>query len=462
MAIRTRHSLMLAVVCLIAAGVVSAQSTVPVAPVRWSSAGAEPVLRYVVSDEGTTIVVLKSSDTTIVTLDPVTGEERLRMRGSRSPYGLEVSRDGLRCMVTEFTVDDSTEMSRLYDMYSGQLVWERQEKAGVMALSTTLQRGLVYVTTTTPFFTTRHELRDLITGDSIRTFPDAPYAAFIDDRHQRIYLAATNWHGVEGAQGGWIVELDAFTGEELRSWQPSTYGPVCRLADSDSLLVCGLDTQRPGTMKIIAIDMNSGRERDVLSCATATDEYGCMRVGYLPRWSFTGQDGRQAYLHNAVSSVLPSPLVVVFDGQCVPTARILLQSDNITWESIRPTGFYAHVVDYVHQQFYYAPEGDQFARRPLICHPVGFTVGVQDDRERLASMRLYVDGGTLRAVLPEGVTADGTIDVMDMQGRLVRQVRTERMDRSVDVALDGLANGAYLCSFAAGERRSLGRFNVIR
>lgn len=466
MAIRTRYRYMAAVCGLLLAGVLSAQngasSRISIAPVRWWSSDTQPVQRYAMSDEGTVVVVQRSSDTTIVVFDPMTGEERLRLRGSRSSYGLEVSRDGLRCMVTEFTVDDSTEMSRLYDMVSGNLVWERREKAGVLALSTRTQRGVVYVTTTTPFFTTRHELRDLVTGDSIRTFPDGPYAAFIDDWHQRIYVASTNWRGVEGAQGGWIVELDALTGEELRSWQPSTFGPMCRQADSDTLLVVGPDQQRPGNQKVIAIDLNSGRERDVVSCSTATDEYGCIRFGYPPRWSLIGLDGNLAYLHGVMSSVVLSPVMIVFDRQCVPTHRYLLGSANVEWESIRPTRTYAHAVDYQHQQFYYVPDGDSFTRRPLICHPVDLTVGVAEERGRLQSLRLYVDDGRLRVVLPEEATADGTIDVMDLQGRLLRQVRTERADRSVDVALDGLASGAYLCSFAAGERRSLGRFNVIR
>jgi len=33
---------------------------------------------------------------------------------------------------------------------------------------------------------------------------------------------------------------------------------------------------------------------------------------------------------------------------------------------------------------------------------------------------------------------------------------------SIAIAIDGLASGTYLCSLAAGERRSLGRFSVIR
>lgn len=468
MAIRTRRHITTAVCGLVLAGALSAQSgvscTAPVAPPRWASTDTQPVQRYAVSDDGTVVLVLRSSDTSIVMLDSETGAETMRLRGSRAPYGFQVSPDGLRCMVTEFTVDDSTETSRLYDMFTGQQVWARREKAGVLALSTRLQRGMVFVTKTSPSFTTTHELRDLETGDSIRTFSDAPISAFIDESHQRIYLASTNWHGVEGAQGGWIVELDAFTGQELRSWQPSTYGPMCRLADSDTLLVAGYDAERPfgAFMKIIAIDLNSGRERDVVSCSTATDEYGCIQFGFPPKWAFVDMEHHHAYMHGVISALAPSPLMVMFRNQCTPTARIMLQSENIKWENIPLGSNFNHVSDYFHEKLYYVPEGLGFARHPLVCHPITFTVDVPEVPERIETLRLHLDDGMLRVMLPEGLTSDATIDVMDMQGRLLRQVRTDRTARTADVALDGLASGAYLCSFAAGERRSLGRFNVIR
>jgi len=465
MAIRTRYSFTAVLLGLLLAGGAAAQvlsSRIPVGPSRWISRDVKPVLRYAVSDIGTSVVLLRSDDTSVVTIEPESGEEMLHLRGSRAPYALAVSPDGLRCMVTEFTVDDSTETTRLYDLYEGQQLWERKEKAGVLTISTRLARAMVYVTRTSPFFVATPELRDLLTGDSIRTFTDSPSAVFIDDWHQRVYIASTNWHGVEGARGGWIVELDALTGEELRSWQPSAYGPMCRLADSDTLLIAGFDSERDGFLKVIALDLNTGRERTVVSCADASDEYSCIRLGYPPKWAYNGMAGESIQLHGMMSEPASMPLVIVFNQQCTPTARYLLQSDNIQWESRPPATSFEHTVDLVHQVLYYVPEGPSFERRPLISHPINFAVDVRDDRERLGSMRLYADGSVLRVILPEMSAIDATIDVMDMQGRLLRRVRVEGGNHSVDVAIDGLANGAYLCSFAAGERRSLGRFHVIR
>ncbi len=467
MAMRTRHSFtagILGGLVLLAGGVMAQvpSSRIPVAPPRWISNDVKPVYRYAISDGGTSVVLLRSDDTSVVTIEPESGEERLHLRGSRAPHALAVSPDGLRCMVTEFTVDDSTETSRMYDLFNGQQLWERKEKAGVMTISTRLARAMVYVTRTSPFFVATPELRDLLTGDSIRTFTDSPSSVFIDDWHQRIYVASTNWHDVEGAQGGWIVELDAFTGEELRSWQPSAYGPMCRLADSDTLLIAGFDSQRDGYLKVIALDLTTGRERTVVSCASTSDEYGCVRLGYPPKWAYNDMAGQSVQLHGVMSGPAAMPLVIMFDGQCTPTARYLLQSDNIEWESRQHATSFEHTVDFVHQKLYYVPEGTGFERQPLICHPVNFTVDVREDRERLGSLRLYTDGSVLRVIPPEMPATEATIDVMDMQGRLLHRARVEIGNGSIAIAIDGLASGAYLFSLAAGERRSLGRFSVIR
>lgn len=108
MAMRTRHSFtagILGGLVLLAGGVMAQvpSSRIPVAPPRWISNDVKPVYRYAISDGGTSVVLLRSDDTSVVTIEPESGEELLHLRGSRAPHALAVSPDGLRCMVTEFT-----------------------------------------------------------------------------------------------------------------------------------------------------------------------------------------------------------------------------------------------------------------------------------------------------------------------------------------------------------------------
>jgi len=124
------------------------------------------------------VIVLRYADSAVLVLDARTGEIRSTLPGPRSLESfacitpITASPDGVLCMITEGKrIDDTSETTRLYDISTGQLLWQRKEIALVYSVSSALHRACVLVIRyPSPLSTLQLELVDTDNGRTVRAF----------------------------------------------------------------------------------------------------------------------------------------------------------------------------------------------------------------------------------------------------------------------------------------------------
>lgn len=428
---------------------------VRIGDIRWT---ADSVDAFAVSATGDVLLLGRRSDTSVAVVDPATGVELRRFRGSRRMQHialfktLDCSPDGTLCLVSEPDFEaDPTAMTRLYRVADGQLLWERNERSWIHAISARLQRGVVWTSDSTG--TIRSELRDLVTGDAIRTFDEAWNTVFIDEWHGRIYAGTLVPVGQQTAS---VIELDATTGAELRRWSFTRPVSACRLKDSDTLFVAGEANafMKSGTAKVEGVDMSTGRRHTIVECPK--DEwYGCgcfQGISYTLKWSLSA-DGSEALLHQ-IRGINGFPLT----AHRFSNRSECYMNEDFRWPGEQFDPLAPFYVDIPNANLYYLPNG---ASIPFICLAMESSTNVRDS-DAVHALEIVTDGSVLRITLPSAVTGTAEIDIMDVNGRLAGTSMSNVEGRSIVVPIADLSSGGYFCSVAIGSMKMSGRFAVVR
>jgi len=419
-------------------------AAVHIGPIRWTK---DSIANFAVPDGANVVFLGRRPDTAVLVVDPMTGIERRRLPGFIGSTSLGCSPDGTLCLMAGAITPESTASTTLlYNVADGRLLWQKTEQARFMAMSTKLDRLLLRFSDTQDY-----ELRSLTTGETIKRFNSLIEYVFMDEWHQRIYVGTGKWGG---EFGNWTVELDATTGQELNKWGLATYGPMCRLKDSDTLLVFGEDLQKPGLRlaKVLGLNVKTGGRSVVLECPENTsDVCGCIGWNILARWTIS-PDQQSALLHQVRNQRTIAVLARRFQiermigSECFINEPIMLFGE--------PMGINREFVDVVNNNFYYIP-------KQFICRAIGPTLPVPEPGAPTPLM-MVVDGSTLRITPPSDAAGEGFLSITDMSGRLVQRSTVVLGGRPVSVSVGGLPTGSYLCSLQAGSIAATGKFSVVQ
>lgn len=421
---------------------------VHIGPVRWMK---DSIDNFAVSDAGNVLLLGRQRDTVVIVTDPGTGEERSHLRGFIQSTSLGCSPDGEMCLMAG-AVDpiDHVSATLLYRTSDGQLLWKKTEQARYMAMSTKLNRVLIKYRDSP-----KYELRDLTTGETLVQGSNVIEYAFMDEWHRRIYVSTGKWNGVIG---NWTIELDAATGQELNAWGLETYGVMCRMKDSDTLLILGEDLQRPGfkQAKVIALNVLDGRRGPVVRCpAGVTDECDCILWNIQARLTLNAE-GTRIMMHRVRSNIDESIIARRFtNGQSSGSECYL--SDTVLFSG-DPIPQVPEFVDDVNGNYYYVPNG---ARYGFICRTIDPVLSVPDPGASIP-LTLVVDGSTLRISSPSGASGEGVLSITDVSGRLVKRSVIRYDGPSILVPIADLTSGTYLCSLEVGTTTTTGKFSLTR
>lgn len=422
-------------------------ATVRIGPIRWTK---DSIGEFAVPDAVNVLFLASKPDSAILVVDPKTGAERQRLRGYvQDQTSVKCSPDGTLCLVGNGTID-GRRVTLLYND-EGQLLREWDESSEAWAVSAKLQRACVLMKNGD---VAGCALRDLTTGETIKWLDGWEYVWF-DEWHNKLYVGTGKWGGEFGR---WTVELDATTGQELHKWGLATYGPMCRLKDSDTLLVFGEDLQRSGfkQAKMIALDVKNASRIAVVDCFEGVSD-ACLCIQWVMREArlTLNADGTRIMLHQVRSNIDESIVARRFGkgqssaSECYLSDRIMLFGQTIPW--------IPEFVDDVNERYYYRPG----MRYGFICRAIGPTLPVPDPGTPTPLM-LVVDGSTLRIASPTNAAGEGVLSITDISGKLVQRSNVYLDGRPVSVSIAGLPTGSYLCSLQAGSVAATGKFAVVR
>lgn len=407
----------------------------------------DSVDKFCMPASGMIALIGRSADTSVLVLDSRTGQELQRFRG----LDVNCTPDGIFCATMEGrSVHDTSSRIRLYDVRTGRLIWERKEKGYVLGLSARLQRCVVHVQTVDSAW---YEIRDLMTGEAIRTFGDIVSALFIDEWHRRIYAGTWSWGGRTGSR---VVELDAISGADINDWTSAPIGQMCRLSDSDTLLI--MSGQR-----MQAVNTVTGTVDDAMTFLTERDHQDdCMYMSWgYPEWIVDAEHGRTAILRFPYKPSMesnPEPYFVIrrFNrhlGTSECFMREKFPADLI--REYRPSEEYR--VNAVDNSLYALSSIGPTSK--FICMDIEALVGVvETDEQRRLAIRNH--DSHLRIDWPADEEGEMTVIITDVAGRLVEQ-RVIRMEEGqILVPVSGLVPGVYLCAARSGKRTLSGTFVV--
>ncbi len=419
-------------------------ATVHIGPIRWTK---DSIADFAVPDAANSLFLASKPDMAILVVDPQTGIERRRLPAYSAGRGkLVCSPDGALCMIAGATVE-GRKKTLLYTVADGQLIRTWEEDAMIWGLSSKLQRACVLMKDSNNI--DGCALRDLTTGKTIKWLDGWEYVWF-DEWHNRLYVGAGKWGG---EFGNWTVELDATTGQELNKWGMATYGPMCRLKDSDTLLVVGQDHQHPGSMvaMVLGVNVRHGGRSAIIQCPDdASDKCGCFGLNQFD-WSLN-QDGASAMLQRIRGLTDRAVLARRFHQGHLDNAECYL-NDQLALTTGAP-----YVADDVNQNLYYLPNGP---RDGFICRAIGPTLPVPEQGAP-SPLTMTVDGSTLRITPPIDMAGEGILSITDVSGRLMQRLAIALDGRPISVPITGLPTGNYLCSLQAGSMTGTGKFSVVQ
>lgn len=421
-------------------------ATVHIGPIRWTK---DSIGAFVVPDAANVLFMASKPVSAVLVVDPKTGVERQQLRGYvQNQTSFKCSPDGLVCLIGNGSIDGRT-VTLLYSS-EGQLLKEWNESSEAWAVSAKLQRACVLMKNGD---SPGCALRDLTTGETIKWLDGWEYVWF-DEWHNKLYVGTGKWGG---EFGNWTVELDATTGQELNKWRLETYGPMCRLKDSDTLLVVGEDFQKPGlrVAKVLALNVATGGRGVVIQCPDdASDNCSCFYwLQHSTRWSINA-NATEAMLQSTrgstTSNIVARHITIGKQEQpeCFINERILLFGE--------PIGVTYEAVDDTNDNFYYIPSRQQF-----ICRAIGPTLPVPEPGAP-TPLTMVVDGHTLRITPPSDAAGDGILSITDMSGRMMQRSTVVFDGRPVSVSVAGLPTGSYLCSLQAGSMAATGKFSIVQ
>lgn len=422
-------------------------ATVHIGPIQWTK---DSIGYFVMPDAANVLFLASKPDSAVLVVDPKTGAERQRLRGYiQDQTSIKCSPDGTLLLMGGGHLDGRT-ATLLYSS-EGQLIRQWDEQSEAWAISAKLQRACVLMKNGNA---PGCALRDLTTGETIRWLDGWEYVWF-DEWHNRLYVGTGKWGG-EFAK--WTVELDATTGEVLNKWGLETYGPMCRLKDSDTLLVIGEDARRPGFQqaKVLALNVRHGGRGPVVNCPEGVTD-GCLCIGWNIAIRMTlNAEGTRIMLHRLRSNIDESIVARRFSNQAGTSECYL--NDKTFSPSGQPIALMTEFVDDVNNSYYYLPNG---ARDGFFCRSIGPTLPVPEPGAP-TPLTMIVDGSTLRISPTSDMAGDGTLSITDMSGRLVQRLTVSLGGRPISVSIAGLPAGNYLCSLQAGSLTSTGKFSVVQ
>lgn len=421
-------------------------ASVHIGPVRWTR---DSVDDFQVPGAANAVFLTRRPDTSIVVVDPKTGAELQRLHGyipGQSTY--KCSPDGTVCLIGSGMLDGRV-VTILYNTSDGQVTRVWNEQAEAWAISAKLQRACVL---TKNGSVDGCALRNLTNGETLVWLDGWEYVWF-DEWHGKLYVGTGRWGG---ETGNWTVEIDAVTGEVLSKWRIGLFGPMCRLRDSDTLLIIGQHPERPQLASVVGLNVTSGANGPIVECPSdVSDVCRCISHSISHAWSLHA-DGFQAMLYKARSLNVKSVLARRFSSgqlrksECYVNDRVMLLGD--------PLPRVPEYVDDVNESYYYIPNTrwDGF-----ICRAIGPTLGVADT-DGMTQLSIAVDDSALRITTPRDIIGSAAISVMDVRGRLLKHVTVHVDERQVEVAIADLPAGNYVCSLESGTTRLSGKFTVLR
>lgn len=388
------------------------------------------------------------------TFGKVPGQSRMSLDVVSSP-------EGSICMTTVISPDvDTKPTTRLYRVADMQLLHVWDEAALAMAMSATLQRALL-LANKVPYGVPAFRLRDLTTGDDIQSIPDVELngwlaTAFIDEWHRRVYLN-------QREQGKYMVtELDAMTGELLRRWESPAWGAMCRLKGSNRLFLASEMDSHPtfGRPAIVyALDLDSSTWNVVVRCPDeVVDTCDCMSRGGAPSgfWSMN-TEGTEAYLSSMLSS----------DGRRIILRRFMdqgrvvsdcMMNEALPWSWPYYTQF---ACDVKNRNLYYVMPGSSEGWKPLYCRSLEATTGIEySEKQRLPN--LIVTGDELLIDIPSGGKGQGTVVIVDLSGRVVKQGTFMEGEEMLNLPVADIATGSYFCRLDIGTVHTVRQFMIVR
>lgn len=417
-------------------------ATVHIGPIRWTK---DSIGAFVMPDAANVLFLASKPDSAILVVDPKTGVERQRLRGYiQDQSSIKCSPDGMLLLMGDGSIDGRT-TTLLYSS-EGQLLREWNESSEAWAVSAKLQRACVLMKNGND---PGCALRDLTTGETIKWLDGWEHVWF-DEWHNKLYIGTGKWGGEFGS---WTVELDATTGQELNKWGLATYGPMCRLKDSDTLLVVGEDMQKPGLRlaKVLALNVVTGGRSAVIQCPDdVSDKCGCFKVNIYD-WSLN-IDGRSAILQRIRGLNDRAVIARRFHQGQLDNAECYL-NDQLALTIGAP-----YVIDDVGESIYYLPNSWW---DPFYCRAVGPTLPVPEPGAP-TPLTMVVDGHTLRITPPSDAAGDGILSITDMSGRMMQRSTVVFDGRPVSVSVAGLPTGSYLCSLQAGSMAATGKFSIVQ
>lgn len=418
-------------------------ATVHIGPIRWTK---DSIQNFAVPDAANAVFLGSLPDTAVLVVDPMTGMERRRLPGFIGSTSLGCSPDGTLCLMAgAITPENTASTTLLYNVADGRLLWQKKEQGRFMAMSTKLNRLLLRFSDTQDY-----ELRDLTSGETVKRFSSVIEYVFMDEWHQRIYVSTWKWEGIEG---NWTVELDATTGQELNKWGMATYGAMCRLKDSDTLLVIGEDLQREGfrLAKVLALNVRHGGRGPVISCPQGeADKCECFTINTY-HW-YLNTDGASAILQRIRGYNDRAVVARRFHQGQLDNAECYL-NDQLALTTGAP-----YFADDVNQNLYYLPNGP---RDGFICRAIGPTLPVPEQGAP-TPLTMTIDGSTLRISPTTDMAGEGILSITDVRGHLMQRLAIILDGRPVSVSIAGLPSGNYLCSLQAGSLTGTGKFSVVQ
>jgi len=419
-----------------------------IGPIRWTR---DSIGNFSVPDAGNIVLLGRIPDAAVIVVDPMTGEERRRLPGFIRTTSIACSPDGQMCVMGGAVAEgDTTPTTLVYDVKDGRLLWKKkEEKIRVLAMSARLDRVLVKLGDSPG-----SELRSLTTGETIREYGSIIEYAFMDEWHQRVYVSTGRW---DGAFGNWTVELDASIGAEQRRWGLSTYGAMCRLAGSDTLLVVGRNQQRPMLTVVVGLNVTTNSRNPVLTCPQDVSIH-CDCIQWLEnsaRWQLN-LDGTTARLFGAYGLVDNSIVVRHFSRGQLGGSDCFI-NEPLMWHGQQLVAV-PHMVDDATGTFYYLPNG---SRDFFYARAIGPTLSATDSNP-VTTLSVGVIGSILYVDQSQTGSGESIISIVDMSGRVVKRMVAVANGRPISVSVADLPAGNYLCSLELGTVTATGKFSIVR
>lgn len=395
------------------------------------------------------------------TFGKVPGHKRMNLEVASSP-------DGILCMTSVTSPDmynpdsDVRSVTRLFRVADMQLLHHWYEIALIKALSARLERALV-LANKPPYngHPPSFYLRDLRTGEDIQSIPDIGLngwsaTVFIDEWHQRVYLNIYD----DGTYT--ITEFDAITGSVLRQWKNAIPGSMCRLRNSDKLLVAtdlGSHPRFVNPTSVHALDLVSSTWNVVVRCPdTVVDMCDCMSKGQVPTafWSMN-TEGTEAYLPAMMSS----------DNNRVVLRRFVdrngivsdcMMNEAKPWPWPYPTQVFCDVAN---RNLYYVKYGSDEGWQPLYCRSLEATTGVGHAEGRRLS-NLIVSGDELRLEVPSGGNGTGRVAILDLGGRIVKRWALKEDVEILNLPIADIPAGSYFCRIDIGNVHTTRHVMIVR